>query len=91
MYQRKYNNIIDNHQIYWSSDYHQVDGTNQNNIINIVSKKIKRSKDQSLDLNLSRANEIKISIISARAVPPSSYVVLSQTRSISSKIMRIKS
>ena len=47
-------NIIDSHQMYWSSDQPQKIGTTQNNNINIVQK---RSTDQSLDLSLSRASE----------------------------------
>jgi hypothetical protein len=50
-----------------------------------------RSIDQSLDLNLSRANEIRISIMLLRVDPPSSHTVLSQIGSMSSKITRIRS
>jgi hypothetical protein len=56
--------------------------------INIVRK---RSTDQSLDLSFNRANEIKISIMSARANLSSFHIVLSQIGSISSKITRIRS
>ena len=81
-------NIIDSHQIYWLSDQQQEIDTIQNNNINIIHK---RSADQSLNLSLSRANEIKISIMSARADPPLSHIVLSQTGFIFSKITYIKS
>jgi hypothetical protein len=45
--------------------------TTQNNSVNIVHK---RSTDQSLDLSLSRANEIKISIMSAWVDPIVSHI-----------------
>ena len=80
--------IIDSHQMYWSSDQQQEIGTTQNKQHNIVHK---RSVDQSLDLSLSRASEIKIAIISAWADPPFSHIVQSQMGSISSKITCIKS
>ena len=80
--------IIDSHQIYWSSDQPQKIDTTQNNNINIVHK---RSTDQSPNLSLSKASEIRIFIMSTQADPPSSHIVLSQMGFISSKITRIKS
>jgi hypothetical protein len=81
--------MIDNHQMYWSLDHQQenryIPKLRYNNIVH------KRLTDQSLDLSLSKASEIKISIMSARANPPSSHIVLSQMRSISSKITCIRS
>jgi hypothetical protein len=67
--------------MYRSSDHYQVGGTNHNKHNKHCF--LKRSNDQSLDLSLSRAKDIKISIISARAVPPSFHMVLSQMGSIS--------
>ena len=58
--------------MYWSLDYHQV--AVQIQIKHNISVS-KRSTDHSLDLSLRRANEIRISIISARVVPPSSHMV----------------
>ena len=61
--------------MYWSSDHHQVGNTDQNKHNIIVLKKL---TDYSLDLSLRRANKIRISIISARVMPLSSHMVLSQ-------------
>ena len=44
-----------------------------------------------LYLSLSKANDIKISIMLSRAVPPSFHMDLNQTRSTSSKMTLIKS
>jgi hypothetical protein len=67
--------------MYWSLDHHQVGVTDHK--INKSHYFWKRTVDQSLNLSLSRANEIRISIILSQAILPSSHMDLSQTGSMS--------
>ena len=74
--------------MYRSLDRHQ------KGLQTIISNNIVLQKDfadKTLDLSLSKANEIKISIMSSRAVPPSFHMDLNQIGSMSSKMTLIKS
>jgi hypothetical protein len=66
--------------MYWSSDHNRVGGIDHK--INKSHCIRKRTADQSLDLSLSRANWIRISIMLPQVVPLSSHMDLSQTGSM---------